>query len=56
MTREELFDKYEEEICEYCKDKILCECQLHFGEPCEGRFCEQAQDEFAEEHNIELED
>ncbi len=56
MTREELFDKHEEEICEYCRDNIFCEYQLHLGEPCEGSFCEQAQDEFAEEHNIGLEE
>lgn len=56
MTREALFDKHGEEICEYCKDNILCEFHLHLGELCEGSFCERAQDEFAEEHNIELED
>lgn len=56
MTREELFDEYEEELCEYCRKAIICEHQLHLGESCEGRFCEQAQDEFAEEHDIELED
>lgn len=56
MTREALFDKHGEEICEYCRDNILCEYQLRLGELCEGSFCERAQDEFAEEHNIELEE
>lgn len=56
MTREELFDKYGEEICEYCTDNIVREYYLRLGELCEGCFCEQAQDEFADEHDIELED
>ena len=56
MTREELFDKHGEEICEYCRCNILLEHQLHLGELCEGSFCEQAQDEFADEHNLLLED
>ena len=37
MTREALFGKHEEEICEYCRDNILCEYQLRPGELCEGR-------------------
>lgn len=56
MTREELFDKHGEEICEYCTGNIVSKYCLRLGELCEGRFCEQAQDEFADEHDIELED
>ncbi len=56
MTREELFDKHGEQICEYCTDNIVREYCLRLGELCEGRFCEQAQDEFADEHDILLED
>ena len=37
-------------------DNIVREYCLRLGELCEGRFCEQAQDEFADEHDIELED
>ena len=56
MTRKELFDIYGEEICEYCTNNIVPEYFLRLGELCEGRFCEQAQEEFADEYDIELED
>lgn len=54
MTREELINNYGDEICElYCRwyftnrafPKTLCG----------GHCCEDAEDRFADEHNIELE-
>ena len=54
MTREELRNNYGDEICELC-------CREYFVNrafpetPCEGRYCEDAEDSFADEHNIELE-
>lgn len=55
MTREELKYKFEKEICELC-------CREYFiSRPCpewlcEGDYCEEAEDSFADEHNIKLED
>lgn len=55
MTREELRNNYEKEICElYCRvyfTSRACPESL-----CEGNFCEDAEYSFADEHNIELED
>jgi hypothetical protein len=55
MTREELKNNYENDICELC-------CREYFTNRaypeslCEGRYCEEAEDSFADEHNIKLED
>lgn len=55
MTREELKDNYGKYICELC-------CQEYFTNRaypellCKGKYCEEAEDSFADEHNIELED
>lgn len=55
MTREELKYKFEKEICELCHRGFYtsraCPESL-----CEGQFCEETEDYFADEHNIELED
>lgn len=54
MTREELKNNYEIDICELC-------CREYFTNRaypeslCEGRYCEEAEDSFADEHNIKLE-
>lgn len=54
MTREELKDNYGNDICELC-------CREYFTyraypeSLCEGQFCKEVEDYFAEEHNIELE-
>ena len=55
MTREELRNNYGINICELC-------CQEYYTSRtfpeslCEGRFCEEAEDGFADKHNIKLED
>ena len=55
MTREELKNNYGNEICKLC-------CQEYFTNRafsetlCEGRYCEDAEDNFADEHDIELDD
>lgn len=55
MNRETLRDKYRNQICELC-------CREYFTNRafpetlCEGRYCEDAEDSFADERNIELED
>lgn len=54
MTREELKNNYEYNICELC-------CREYFTyraypeSLCEGRYYEEAEDSFADEHNIKLE-
>lgn len=53
MTREELRNDYGDEICELC----LREYFVNRAYPytlCEGRYCEEVEDSFADEHNIEL--
>ena len=55
MTREEIRYNYEKEICELCHR----ECYISRAYPeslCEGQFCEEAEDSFADKHNIKLED
>lgn len=55
MNRETLRDKYGNQICELC-------CREYFTNRafpetlCEGRYCEDAEDSFADERNIEVED
>lgn len=53
MTREELFDKYEDSICELCKLNRHCKSTLS-GITCEGNWCDKSSDEFAYENNIEI--
>lgn len=55
MNREELKDLYGDEICELCFKNFF----TNRAAPetlCEGRYCEDAEEDFAEEHNIELKD
>lgn len=47
MTREELRDKYQDNICETCK-------QMRNYPVCEGIYCEEVENTVAEAHNIEL--
>lgn len=55
MNREELKDKYGDEICKLCYREYFT--NRAFPETlCEGRYCEDAEDNFADERNIELED
>lgn len=56
MTREELQNKLGEAICEYCNKNIISEYNFGIGWLCEGCYCEEAQDGYAAENNIELED
>ncbi len=55
MTREELQNKLGDAICEYCTKNIISEYNIGIGWLCEGQFCEEAEDYFADEHNIKLE-
>ena len=55
MTREELRNNYGNDIRE------LCHREYYIGRAlpeslCEGQFCEEAEDGYAAENNIELED
>mgnify|MGYP003486858910 FL=1 len=56
MTREELQNKLGDAICEYCNKNIISEHNIGIGWLCEGQYCEEAQDGYAAENNIELED
>ena len=56
MTREELQNKYGDAICEYCNKNIISEYNIGIGWLCEGQYCANAQDGYAAENNIELED
>ena len=56
MTREELQNKFGNAICEYCNKNIISEYNIGIGWLCEGQFCEEAEDSFADEYNIKLED
>ena len=55
MTREELRNKYGDEICELCLQEYFNN-RAYPDTLCEGRYCEDAEDSFVDEHNIELED
>ena len=55
MTREELRNNYENDICELCCQEYYT-CRVLPESLCEGQFCEDAENSFAEEHNIKLED
>lgn len=55
MTREELKNNYEDEICKLCCQKFFTG-RAYPESLCEGNFCEDAEDSFADKHNIELED
>lgn len=56
MTREELQNKFVDAICEYCNKNIISKYNIGIGGLCEGLYCEEAQDGYAAENNIELED
>ena len=55
MTREELRNNYGNDICELCHREYYI--GMAYPESlCEGQFCEEAEDGYAAENNIELED
>ena len=55
MTREELRNNYGNAIC-VSYHREFYTSRAYPESLCEGQFCEEAEDSFAEEHNIELED
>jgi hypothetical protein len=55
MNREELRNNYGNDICELCYRSIFTN-RAYPDTLCEGRYCDLAEEEFADEHNIELED
>lgn len=55
MTREELKDNYGNYICELCCQEYFTN-RAHPESLCEGKYCEDAEYCFADEHNIKLED
>ncbi len=56
MTREELQNKHGNAICEYCRKHVISEYNLRKGWVCEKSYHKEAQDGYAAENNIELED
>ena len=56
MTREELQNKFGDAICEYCRKHVISEYNLRKGWVCENSYHKEAQDGYAAENNIELED
>ena len=54
MNREELRNNYGNDICELCYREFYTSRALPES-LCEGQFCEEAEDSFAAENNIELE-
>ena len=55
MNREELRNNYGNEICELCYQEYFAN-RAYPESLCEGKYCEDVEDSFADEHNIELED
>ena len=53
LTRKELVSKYDARICDLCLANGYLD-NLAPCSTCEGRYCEQAQDDFAEENDIEI--
>ena len=52
MTREELQNKLDNNICEYCNKNIISKYNIGIGRICEGKYCEEAQDGYSAENNI----
>lgn len=55
MNREELRENYGNDICELCYQENFIN-KAYPERLCEDRYCDLAEEEFAYEHNIELED
>lgn len=52
MTREELFNQHDDSICQLCISNGHYK-STPYGE-CEGSWCEESQDLYAEQNGIEL--
>lgn len=55
MTKEELINNYGNDICELCYREYFTN-RAYPESLCEGKYCEDAEYSFADEHNIKLED
>ena len=55
MSIEELFSEYNEDICKLCHERWFIS-RSHPETLCEGNWCDEAVHDYAEEHNIDLED
>ena len=53
LTREKLVSKYDTGICDLCRANGYLD-NLAPCSTCEGNYCEYAQDDFAEENDIEI--
>lgn len=56
MNREELRERFQDEICERCDKKYGWHWHGPNAGVCEGSYCDEAEDDFALENNIDLED
>lgn len=52
MTREELWENYNNEICKYCERNILPKGDLSF---CKDKYCNKAENSFVSNKKIKLE-
>ena len=55
LTKDEMVSEYDSAICDLCKKNGYLD-NLAPCSTCEGNYCEQAQDDFAEENDIEISD
>lgn len=53
LTRDEMVSEYDSAICDLCKLNGYSE-NIDSCFTCEGRFCREAEDDFAEENYIEI--
>ena len=53
LTREELVSKYDTGICDLCHANGYLD-NLAPCSTCEGSFCRESEDDFAEENDIEI--
>ena len=53
LTKDEMVSEYDSAICDLCKKNEYLD-NLAPCSTCEGSYCEQAQDDFAEENDIEI--
>ena len=53
LTKDEMVSEYDSAICDLCKKNGYLD-NLAPCSTCEGNYCEQAQDDFAEENDIEI--